>query len=314
MSTTASRRLKLVYQMKGSWVAVVTPFDSNDNVDLGGFRTLVDFHAAHRTDGLVVMGSTGEATMLSVEEKKLIAREVCEYAKGKIPVFVGTTCSTTRETVEVSKYAQDAGADGILLIVPPYVRPPQDAIYEHFKTVAQAVSIPVALYNNPTRVGVNIDVQTVVKLAELDNVVADKEAMPNVQQIAEIKRQAGDKINVLCCDFPGYAIVIPTLALGGTGTANVTGNIAPEEFADMSKPWESYDDVVRSRELYFRLLPLMDAMYSLANPTPIKAALELLGLPAGKPRKPIPELTGERLRKLDELLTTMGIKEKYSVR
>ena len=302
-----------MYQMKGSWVAVVTPFNADGSVDIQGFKTLVDFHVKHKTDGLVLMGSTGESTMLSKEERKQISREVSEYAKGKIPVFCGTTCSTLNDTLELSTYAADAGADGLLLIVPPYIAPPQESICEFFSTVIKAVEIPVALYNNPTRVSVNIDPPTIVRLAELDNLVADKEAMPNVKQIAEVLRHAPGKINVLCCDFPGYAIILPTLALGGHGTANVTGNIAPEEFVEMSRPWAGYDDVLRSRRLYFDLLPLMEAAYSLSNPTPIKAALRLLGLPSGSPRKPIPDLYGERLKNLEDLLVRTGIMGKYGV-
>jgi len=296
----------------GSWVALITPFTPDDAIDVGGFHRLIDFHVAHGTDGLILCGSTGEPFLLSTDEKRLIFDQVLPYAKGKIPVFVGTTCGSTSETVELSRYAQRAGADGLLLVVPPYSQPPQEALYRHFRTVAEAVDLPVAIYNNPSRVGVNIEAETIIRLAEIPNIVADKEAMPNVGQLATIMRAVGDRLHLLCCDYPGYGLILPTLALGGHGTANVAGNVIPEEMAAMSRPWQSFEDVQRSRELYFRYLPLLSAMYSLSNPVPVKAAVGLLGLPAGHVRRPLPDMAPEKLRSLETLLTELGVKQKYS--
>lgn len=297
----------------GSWVALITPFTQDDAVDIAGFRRLVDFHVAHGTDGLILCGSTGEPSLLSTGEKQLIFEQVVPYAKGKIPILVGTTCGSTAETVELSRYAQQCDADGLLLIVPPYSQPPQEAIYRHFRTVAEAVDLPVAVYNNPSRVGVNIDADTIIRLAEIPNIVADKEAMANVGQLAAIMRAVGDRLCLMCCDYPGYGIILPTLALGGHGTANVTGNIIPEEMAAMSRPWRSFEDVERTRQLYFRYLPLLSAMYSVSNPVPVKAAVGLLGLPAGHVRPPLPEMSPERLSKLEALLTELGVLGKYAV-
>ena len=297
----------------GSWVALITPFTIEDKIDLAGFCRLIDFHLVHGSDGLILCGSTGEPSLLSTDEKQLIFEQVVPYAKGKIPVLVGTTCGSTAETVELSRYAQQCDADGLLLIVPPYSQPPQEAIYRHFRTVAEAVDLPVAVYNNPSRVGVNIDADTIIRLAEIPNIVADKEAMANVGQLAAIMRAVGDRLCLMCCDYPGYGIILPTLALGGHGTANVAGNIIPEEMAAMSRPWRSFEDVERTRQLYFRYLPLLSAMYSLSNPVPVKAAVSLLGLPAGHVRPPLPDMNPERLSKLEALLTEMGVREKYAV-
>jgi 4-hydroxy-tetrahydrodipicolinate synthase len=298
---------------EGSWVAIVTPFTETGEIDFAGFESLVDFQAQNGTSGLLLMGSTGEPTLLTMDEKREILERVIPYAMGKIPVFAGTTCGTTRETVGLTRHAAKVGADGIMLVVPPYVRPPQDAIYEHFKTVAEAVDIPIAIYNNPTRVGVNIDPPTMIRLAEIPNIVADKEAMGNVSQIAEILKAAGEKVNVLCCDAPNYALIVPTLALGGHGTANVTGNVIPQEMAEMSEPWRSWEDVKRTRELYYRFMPLMSAIYSVSNPVPVKAALRLLGRPAGPTRKPLPEMHEDKLRQLDGLLESLGVKARYKL-
>jgi 4-hydroxy-tetrahydrodipicolinate synthase len=298
-------------QMTGSWVALITPFTPDGTVDLAGFRRLIDFHVAHSTDGLLLCGSTGEPSLLTTEEKRTIFDTVLPYARGRIPVFVGTTCGSTAETLELSRYARQAGADGLLLVVPPYSRPPQEAIYQHFRTIAEAVDLPIAIYNNPSRVGVNIDAETIIRLAEIPNIVADKEAIPNVSQLAAIKRTTGDRLHLLCCDFPGYGLILPTLALGGQGTANVTGNIIPEEMAAMSRPWQDFEDVQRSRELYFRFLPLLTMMYSLSNPVPVKTAVGLLGLPAGQVRRPLPDMAPDKVRKLQALLNELGVTEKY---
>jgi len=296
----------------GSWVALITPFTDEDKVDVAGFRRLIDFHARHHTDGIILCGSTGEPLMLSTDEKHLILEQVVPYAKGKIPVLIGTTCGSTAETIELSRYAQQCGADGLLLIVPPYSQPPQEAIYRHFRAVAEAVNLPVALYNNPSRVGVNIDADTIIRLAEIPTIVADKEAMPNVGQLAAVMRAVGDRISLLCCDAPGYGLIVPTLALGGHGTANVAGNVIPEEMAAMSQPLQSYEDLVRTRDMYFRYLPLFKAMYSVSNPVPIKAAVGLLGLPAGHVRRPLQDMAGEKLRELEAVLDGFALREKYA--
>lgn len=300
-------------RLTGSWVALITPFTEDDTVDLAGFRQLIDFHLAHGTDGLLLCGSTGEPSLLRSDEKRAIFDGVLPHARGRIPVFVGTTCGSTAETVELSRHAQQAGADGLLLVVPPYSRPPQDAIYAHFRTVAEAVDLPIAIYNNPTRVGVNIEAETIIRLAEIPNIVADKEAIPNVAQLAAIKRAVSDRFHLLCCDFPGYSLILPTLALGGHGTANVTGNIIPEEMAAMSRPWQSFEDVQRSRALYFRYLPLLSMMYSLTSPVPVKTAVGLLGLPAGRVRRPLPDMAPEKVDQLKALLAELGVTEKYGV-
>lgn len=297
-----------MFDMIGSWVALITPFTQEDTVDVAGFGRLIDFHLANGTNGLILCGSTGEPSLLTAQERRLICDQVVPQAKGKIPVFVGTTCGSTAETIELSRYAEKTGADGLLLIVPPYAQPPQEAIYRHFRSVAEAVDLPVAIYNNPSRVGVNIDADTVIRLSEVPNIVADKEAMPNVGQLAAIMRSVGDRLHLLCCDYPGYGLILPTLALGGHGTANVAGNVIPAQMAALSRPWKSYEDVERCRTLYFRYLPLLSAMYSLSNPVPVKAAVGLLGLPAGHVRRPLPDMAPEKLRQLDALLVELGIK------
>lgn len=297
----------------GSWVALVTPFTEAGEVDFAGFERLIDFQVGNGTAGLLIMGSTGEPTLLTLDERQEILDRVCAYAKGKIPVFAGTTCGSTSETIALSRYAERAGADGLLLVVPAYSQPPQEGLYAHFKAVAEAVSIPIAIYNNPSRVGLNIDPATIIRLAELPNIVADKEAIGNIGQLVEVIRGTNGRLHLLCCDYPGYGLIIPTLALGGHGTANIAGNVIPREMAEMSRPWRSWDDVGRTRGLYFRFVPLLSALYSLSNPIAVKAALRLMGLPGGPVRRPLVELGGDKLRQLDQLLESLGVKAEYGV-
>jgi 4-hydroxy-tetrahydrodipicolinate synthase len=189
--------------------------------------------------------------------------------------------------------------------------PSQDGVYQHFRAVAEAVDIPIAIYNNPGRVSVNIEPATVVALADIPNIVADKEAMANVSQLVQIWRQAGDKINLLCCDAPGFSLILPTLALGGHGTANISGNVIPQEMEQMSRPWRSWEDVERTRGLLRTYFPVMSAMYSVTNPVAVKAALRLLGLPAGHVRRPLLDMNEADTQALKSLLDRFGLMEKY---
>jgi len=304
---------KLIYP-EGSWVALITPFDGKGMVDMDGFKRLVDFQARNGTSGLLLMGSTGEPTSLAMEERKEIIAEMAPYCKSKIPAFFGVTCGSTEATIELSKYAQGKGADGLMLVVPPYIAPPQPAVYRYFKDVCQSVDIAVAVYNNPARVIVNIDPPTIVRLFnECPNLVADKEAVPNVAQLASVFEGTEGRIRLLCCDAPNYALTIPTLGMGGHGTANVTGNAAPKEIAELSKPWKSWEDVVKGRECYFKYLPLMEAAYSATNPVAIKAMVKLMGLPSGDPRPPLPKIEGDKLTPLEDVIRRFGLKEKYGL-
>ncbi len=297
----------------GSWVAIPTPYDHNGNIDFGGFKTLIDFHVAHGTSELFVMGSAGEVTLLTLEERQQIIKEVVKLGKGRIPIFFGATFPTTADTIKFSQFAEKEGADGLIYTVPPYLLPPQAAVLEHMLACMKSVSIPVGIYNNPSRVGVNIEPESIEVLAkEVPNFVVDKEAMSNVQQLVEVKRRLGDRINILCCDYPKYSIVLPTLALGGNGAANIGGNIIPEEMATIARPWDSIEIMEECRKTYFKYFPLLKALYWFSNPIVIKAALKILGLPSGGLRKPYPELRGEKLAELEVIMREMGVIEKYS--
>ncbi|MEM2029578.1 MAG: 4-hydroxy-tetrahydrodipicolinate synthase [Candidatus Bathyarchaeia archaeon] len=297
----------------GYWVALVTPFTSKGEVDMDGFKKLVDFHVKNGSDGVIFMGSTGEATSLTMEEKREIIREMAPYCKGKIKAFFGTTCSTTKETVELSQFAEECGADGIQLVVPPYILPPQEAVYEFIATVSRSISIAVTIYNNPSRVVTNIDPSTIARLRDIPNIVAIKEASPSLSQLIGDVEVAQGRMNVLCCDSPKFGLIIPLMAMGGHGTANVTGNVLPREFALLSKPWESWEDALRCREAFFKYKPVMEAAYLLTNPVGIKAMMKLLGMPSGDPRPPLQPLSGALLDKVKEVIDKFNLREKCAI-
>ncbi len=302
-------------KLEGSWVAMPTPFTEDNKIDYQGFSTLIDRQIKYGTSQLFVLGSAGETTLLTLDEKKTIVKEVIKMTKGRIPVFFNASAFTTEMSVEFAQYCEKEGADGVIFTVPPYVLVPQTAAYEHLDTCMGSVDIPCGIYNNPSRLGVQVLPETIKKLSDRhDNFVVDKEALPSVEQLVQVKRLCGDKVRIMCCDFPKYSIVLPTLAVGGTGTANIGGNIIPEEAAFYSRPWTSYEIMTESRESYFKWFPLLQALYTFSNPIVIKAALNILGLPGGHLRKPYQDFGGQKLQDLEKLMGELGVIDKYSVK
>ncbi len=304
-----------MYKPTGSWVAMPTPFTEDNKIDFKGFETLIERQIKYGTSQLFVLGSCGEVTLLTGEEKKSIVKEVIKMTKGRIPVFFNASAPSTRESVEFAKFAEQEGAEGLIFTVPPYVLIPQTAVYEHLNTCMSSVKIPVGIYNNPSRLGVHVEAETIAELARNNkNFIVDKEAMPNVKQLVQVKRLCGDQINILCCDYPNYSIVLPTLAVGGNGTANIGGNIIPEEVAKFSRPWDTIEKVEEARKEYFKYFPLLQALYWFSNPIVVKAALRVLDLPGGHLRKPYLDLTGKKYDELKNLMIEFGIVEKYGIK
>ena len=300
--------------LNGSWVAMPTPFTAKNEIDFEGFKVLIDRQIKYGTSQLFILGSAGEVTLLSLEEKKQIVKEVIKMTKGRIPVFFSAAALTTEQSIEFAKYVEDSGADGVVFTVPPYVLVPQHSAYHHLDACMSAVSIPCGIYNNPSRLGVQVAPETIKLLSDKHaNFVVDKEATGDVSQLVQVQRLCGGKVKIMCCDAPGYSIVIPTLAVGGSGTANIGGNIIPAEVAKYSRPWESMDIVHECREEYFKWFPLLMELYTYSNPIVIKAALKLLGLPGGHLRRPYEAYDGVDLKRLEQLMDKMGVLEKYSV-
>lgn len=300
------------YNVEGSWPALVTPFTEKDEVNYDVLRRLVNFHAENRSNGILLMGSTGEAILLTKEEREKIIDVVIDEASGKVPVMVGVAAVSTRDTLENARYAKEAGADCGLVVQPPYIKPTQDALYHYFKDVADAVDMPFVIYNNPERCGVNVEPETIARLARHPNIVAIKEAGPNPYGVMRTVELTRGEFNVLCCDCAFYALIPVVMASGGKGTSNVTGSMCPREFAELSKPWENYDDVLKTREHLYRLLPLTRMMYSESNPVPLKAALNMVGADVGKPRKPLQELGEANMKVMRQTMQRLGMLDEDS--
>ena len=300
------------YNVEGSWPALVTPFDDNDEVNYDVLRQLVGFQAGNNSSGLLLMGSTGEAILLNADERKKIIDTVLDEARGKIPVMVGVAAMTTKQTIENARYAKEAGADVGLIVQPPYIKPKQSSLYKYFKDVADAVDIPLAIYNNPERCGVNIEPETIARLAKHPNIVAIKEAGPNPYGVMRTIELTRGEFNVLCCDCAFYALIPVVMASGGKGTSNVTGSLCPREIAVISTPWTNYDDVLNMREALYKYLPLIRMMYSETNPVPLKHALSLVGADVGKPRKPLMELSEQNQKAMRQTMDRLGIMDEDS--
>jgi 4-hydroxy-tetrahydrodipicolinate synthase len=305
----------IMTNLQGSWVAMPTPFTKDDKIDFKGFETLIDRQIKYGTSQIFVLGSAGEVTLLTPEEKKEIVHEVIKIVDGRIPVFFSASSLTTEQSVEFAKYCEKEGADGVVFTVPPYVLVPQTAAFAHLDTCMSAVSIPCGIYNNPSRLGVQVSPESIQKLSQKhDNFVVDKEALGSVEQLVQVQRLCGNKVKIMCCDYPKYSIVIPTLAIGGSGTANIGGNIIPEESALYSRPWTSMEIMEECRQEYFKWYPLLQALYTFSNPIVIKAALNILGLPGGHLRRPYQDYSGDKLLELEKLMGELGVIDKYGVK
>ena len=297
----------MTFDVQGSWPALASPFSNNDEVNLEVLRQLVNFHAENDSSGILLLGSTGEAILLTQEERSNIIDCVIDEASSKIPVMVGVASMTTEQTITNARYARDAGADAGLMVQPPYIKPKQSSLYQYFKDVADSVDLPLVIYNNPERCGVNIEPETIAKLSKHENIVAIKEAGPNPYGVMRTVELTRGEFNILCCDCAFYALIPVVMSSGGKGTSNVTGSMCPRELAKISKPWENYRDVLTMRDELYRLLPLIRMMYCETNPVPLKWALNQIGANVGRPRKPLMELSDINQRTMRQTLGRLGI-------
>ena len=280
---------------KGSIVAIVTPF-KNSELDEEAYRELIERQIEKGTSAIVPTGTTGESATLSMEEHARVIDVAVKAVNKRVPVIAGTGGNNTNEAIELTTHAKKVGADATLQVTPYYNKPTQEGLYQHFKAVAKAAPLPQVLYNVPGRTSVNLLPDTVARLAELPEVVAIKEASGNLVQMAEIINLVGDKIDLLSGDDN---LTLPVLALGGKGVISVVANIVPRDTADMVSAWEG-GDYGRSKDLFYKLLPLCQAMFYETNPIPVKTALALMGKIKGEfrlPLVPISPANEERLRK-----------------
>lgn len=288
--------------IKGSIVAIVTPF-KNGKFDEKAFSELIEWHIAKGTNAIVPCGTTGESATLDYEEHYRVIEVAVKVVNKRIPVIAGTGANSTDETIMITERAKELGADAALLVAPYYNKPTQEGLYRHYKAVAEAVDIPIVLYNVPGRTAVNILPSTVARLAEVRNIVAIKEATGDMKQASELIRLCGDRITVLSGDD---FTTLPLLALGGKGVISVTANIAPHEVSEMCRLWEE-GKIDEARKLHYRLEPLNSAMFIETNPIPVKTALAMMGKIKEEFRLPLCEMSEANKEKLKSTLTEFGL-------
>jgi 4-hydroxy-tetrahydrodipicolinate synthase len=294
----------------GSFVALITPFNKDGSVDFAAFATLLEFQQAHGTSAVLIMGSTGETSMLSPEERKKIVVETAKMKTPRMPIFFGCTGNNTETTIANVRFAKDNGADGAILAAPSYICAPESDIERFFLEIADATDLPLGIYNNPPRVKSDLHWDQLLRIFKHPNYVVHKESTARVGQVAQVL--AGrPSVSVMCCDSPNRGLVVPTMSLGGHGTANMTGNVAPAELATISTPWTGYADAENFKTAYLKLLPLLHFTYSAINPVPVKSVMKALGLPSGDLRKPLTNLEGEALAKGLRIVQELGLDKKY---
>ncbi|HHU62835.1 MAG TPA: 4-hydroxy-tetrahydrodipicolinate synthase [Clostridiales bacterium] len=290
---------------KGSGVAIVTPF-SDKGINFDAFERHIEFQIANKTDAIIVCGTTGEPSTMTKDEKEAVIKFAVDKVNKRVPVIAGTGGNNTAEVVEASKKAEALGADGLLVVTPYYNRATQRGLIEHYKRINDAVNIPIIVYNVPGRTTVNITPETLKELSNLENIKGMKEASGNIVQITEMARLCGDKIDLYSGNDDH---IVPVLSVGGIGVISVVANIAPRDTHDLVMKFLD-GDIVGSRQLQFKLNPLVKALFLEVNPIPVKTALNLIGFDAGKPRLPLTPMADNNLEILKKRLTEYGFQLK----
>lgn len=282
---------------KGVGSAVPTPFDEN-GVNISEFRKFLQFQIDNNVDALIVCGTTGESTTMTRDEKIIAINCALEVANEKIPVIVGTGSNNTREAIEMSKIVERLGADGILVVTPYYNKTTQRGLIAHYKAIAESVSLPIILYNVPSRTGVNIEPKTCLELSKIDNIIAIKEASGNISQVAQISNLCGDNLYIYSGNDDQ---IVPICSLGGMGVISVLSNIKPKFVHDMV--YDFLDgNIDKARKMQLNVLPLINSLFSEVNPIPVKYALNELGFNFGVPRLPLVEFSDNNKKVLRQYL------------
>jgi 4-hydroxy-tetrahydrodipicolinate synthase len=289
---------------KGAGVAIITPFHEDGSVNYEAFAQLVEEQIAGGTDAIIVCGTTGEASTLTHEEHLDVIKFCVEKVNGRIPVVAGTGSNCTETAVYLSTEAEKYGADALLLVTPYYNKATQKGLYQHFKTVADSVKLPIILYNVPGRTGCNIQPQTAVKLCtEVENIVGIKEASGNISQVAKLMSLANGKVDLYSGNDDQ---IVPLLALGGKGVISVLSNVAPRQTHEICQKF--FDgDVEGSRQEQLRAIDLCDALFCEVNPIPVKTALNMMGKNVGPLRMPLCEMEPQNAEKLRKAMQDYGV-------
>ena len=288
----------------GAGVAIITPFNEDDTVNYEEFGRIIDDQIANSTDAIIVCGTTGESSTMPDEEHVSVIKYCVDKVAGRVPVIAGTGSNCTREAVNMSKKAEEVGADGLLCVTPYYNKCTQDGLYEYYKAISDAVNIPIIMYNVPSRTGCNIQPETAVKLArEVDNIVAIKAATGNLSQESKTMMLAEGCLDMYSGED---GLIVPLMSIGAKGVISVLSNVAPKQTHDICAEFFA-GNIEKSRQLQFEALELVDALFSEVNPIPVKTALNLMGMEVGPLRMPLCEMEEANLNKLKTALKNYGL-------
>lgn len=288
---------------KGAGVAIVTPMKANEEVNYEKLEELIEFQIQEGTDCIIIAGTTGESSTLTTEEHAAVIKAAVEFTKHRVPVVAGTGSNCTREAVHLSQEAERAGVDGLLAVTPYYNKATQGGLFDYYKKIADAVKLPIIMYNVPGRTGCNIQPETAAKLyREVENIVGIKEASGNVAQAAKAMYLTDGKLDLYSGED---GIVVPLMAIGAIGVISVWSNIAPRDVHEMCMAFLN-GDTKKAMEIQLKAQPLIDALFSEVNPIPVKMALNLMGMEAGPLRSPLTEMTEDGTAKLRKAMQKYG--------
>ena len=287
---------------KGCGTAIITPF-TEDGVNFEEFGKMIEFQIENGADSIIVCGTTGEASTMTLEERKETIKFAVEKANKRIPIIAGTGGNCTKNVIEMTQYAESVGVDGVLVVTPYYNKTTQAGLIEHYKVVAASTKLPIILYSVPGRTGVNITPETCKELSKIENIVAIKEASGNLSQIAEIANLCGDELNIYSGNDDQ---ITPILAVGGIGVISVLSNILPEHTHDIVDSFLN-GNVELAKDEQLSVLPLVKALFCEVNPIPVKAAMNMLGYNAGKPRLPLVEMSEKGKERLEKELKSLEL-------
>jgi 4-hydroxy-tetrahydrodipicolinate synthase len=294
----------MAYQrITGSLVAIVTPMTDDGRLDIARFKSLIDFHITEGTDGIVVVGTTGESPTVNFDEHKDLIRIAVDHAAGRIPIIAGTGANSTVEAIELSESAKKAGANASLSVVPYYNRPTQEGLYRHFRTIAEKVDVPMIVYNVPGRTVADLQNDTVLRLAQVPGIVGIKDATGNIERCTDLLRRAPREFTVYSGDD---ATCLALILMGGHGVISVTANVAPRLMHEMCVAGLA-GDVVKAREINFKLLGLHTKLFVEANPIPVKWAVAQMGLIDGGIRLPLVPMSAQYQDVVREAMRQAGV-------
>lgn len=278
--------------------AMVTPFNEDGSINFEKTSKLIDHLIKNGTDSVVVAGTTGESPTLTIDEKLALFKHVVNYVDGRIPVVAGTGCNNTRASIELTKQAEEIGVDGVMLVVPYYNKPSQAGLYEHFKVIANETKLPVMLYNIPGRSACNIEAETTIRLAQIENIVCIKEASGDLEQMAKIIQSTPETFKLYSGDD---SMTLPTMSIGGAGIVTVSGHIVGNEMQEMINYFKN-GNLKKASELHQSLLPFFKTMFIAPNPTALKAGLNIIGVEVGGVRLPLIEASESEVNQVKTAL------------